>query len=106
MLHKAPDAHNAFHHFELFTDRLLKNDKSIENLLSLDQTDVLGPMATLLGSGSYMWEQLLKMQYSTLSSFLKNRPRLKWKQDWKEKQATITAQMSDEPDTEIQKKNT
>lgn len=71
LLPLATDYHKAFHHFELFIDKLLKSDESMDDVMQWHQSDALGSFAAIFGSGSHMWEQFLKIQHKTFGPFFR-----------------------------------
>jgi glutamate-ammonia-ligase adenylyltransferase len=66
LLPKSPDPHKALQQFREFVGQLFHRSNWSQELLSLEQPDVLGGLAKLLGESSFLWEDFLRMQHTNL----------------------------------------
>jgi glutamate-ammonia-ligase adenylyltransferase len=68
----APDPAKALRHFEQLLERMASQATPQEDFRWLSEAGPLKALATVLGSSDFLWEDFLRMQYTTLLPILKD----------------------------------
>lgn len=66
LLPKSPNPESALAHFNDFLQQLFKRSNWVEEITSLERSDVLGSLATVLGVSDFLWEDFLRLQHDNL----------------------------------------
>jgi glutamate-ammonia-ligase adenylyltransferase len=66
LLPKSPNPEAALLHFRDFLGQLFRQPNWVEQVASLERTDVLDALARLLGVSDFLWEDFLRLQYENL----------------------------------------
>lgn len=66
LLPRSPNPEAALLHFRDFLENLFRQPNWLEQLASLNQTDVLEALARLLGVSDFLWEDFLRLQHANL----------------------------------------
>lgn len=77
LLPAASDPNIAIQHFDQLIDALILNKNKNINLLDINNEFILASLAKLFGTGDYLWENFIRMQYENLLPLLKNINNLK-----------------------------
>ncbi len=72
LLPRSPNPEAALLNFREFVGRLFTHTNWTEELVSLEQPEVLGNLARLLGVSDFLWSDFLRMQHSTLFPVVSN----------------------------------
>ncbi len=66
LLPRSPNPEAALLHFRDFLEHLFQQPNWLEELASLERSDVLEALATLLGVSDFLWEDFLRLQHVNL----------------------------------------
>ncbi len=66
LLPRSPNPESALLHFNDFLQQLFKRPNWVEEITTLQRSDVLGGLATLLGMSDFLWEDFLRLQHDNL----------------------------------------
>ncbi|MBA3315586.1 MAG: glutamine synthetase adenylyltransferase [Planctomycetota bacterium] len=66
LLPKSPNPEAALLHFRDFLTQLFRQENWVEQVASLERSDVLDALAKLLGVSDFLWEDFLRLQYENL----------------------------------------
>lgn len=66
LLPRSPNPEAALLHFRDFLEHLFQQPNWLEELASLERSDVLAALATLLGVSDFLWEDFLRLQHVNL----------------------------------------
>jgi [glutamine synthetase] adenylyltransferase / [glutamine synthetase]-adenylyl-L-tyrosine phosphorylase len=66
LLPRSPNPEAALLHFRDFLEHLFQQPNWLQELASLERSDVLGALATLLGVSDFLWEDFLRLQHVNL----------------------------------------
>lgn len=66
LLPLSPDPESALLHFHAFIGELFRHPNWPDELASLEQPEVLGALAQLLGVSDFLWDDFLRMQHASL----------------------------------------
>lgn len=66
LLPQSPNPENALIHFRQLLEQLLEQDNWIDELTSLNRSDVLTALARLLGVSDFLWDDFLRLQHNNL----------------------------------------
>ncbi len=66
LLPRSPNPEAALLHFRDFLEHLFQQPNWLQELSSLERSDVLGALATLLGVSDFLWEDFLRLQHVNL----------------------------------------
>ena len=72
LLSRSPDPERALLHFRDFLDHLFHQPDWVEAVASLERSDVLDALATVLGVSDFLWEDFLRLQYANLFPVVTN----------------------------------
>ncbi len=67
----APDYNLAMEQFEKYLDKVFETDLDADKILGSEGEQILGTLAQSFGSGEFMWEEFLKMQFEELLPMLR-----------------------------------
>ena len=86
LLPNAPNPEAALLHFRSFVQELFRQPNWGEEWSALEQPEVLEALARLLGVSDFLWEDVLRLQYSNLLPLVRDQQRLqeeKTQSNWK-----------------------
>jgi glutamate-ammonia-ligase adenylyltransferase len=66
LLPQSPNPEAALLHFRDFLTQLFRQENWVEQVASLERSDVLDALAKLLGVSDFLWEDFLRLQYENL----------------------------------------
>jgi glutamate-ammonia-ligase adenylyltransferase len=66
LLPRSPNPESALLHFQDFLEQLFQQPDWLEELASLERSDVLDALARLLGVSNFLWEDFLRLQHENL----------------------------------------
>jgi glutamate-ammonia-ligase adenylyltransferase len=66
LLPRSPNPEAALLHFQEFLEQLFQQPDWLEELASLERSDVLDALARLLGVSNFLWEDFLRLQHENL----------------------------------------
>ena len=72
LLPLASDFDLALRHFDLFLDRVISEGTLGLQMEEFNNESVLSTLAQVFGTGDYLWEEFIRIQYSSLLPLLKN----------------------------------
>ncbi|SFI59844.1 [protein-PII] uridylyltransferase family protein [Planctomicrobium piriforme] len=72
LLSQSPNPASALIHFQQFLENLFKQPNWLEQLSPLQDSDVLGALATLLGISDFLWDDFLRLQHENLFPVVTN----------------------------------
>jgi len=72
LLPHAPNPEAALLHFRHLIAQLFRQPNWVDELASLDRPEVLDALARVLGVSDFLWDDMLRLQYTNLSPLLKD----------------------------------
>lgn len=72
LLPHSPNPEAALLHFQEFLEHLFEQPNWLEELSSLERTDVLDALARLLGVSNFLWQDFLRLQHENLFPVVKD----------------------------------
>lgn len=72
LLPLASDFDQAMHHFDLFLDQVLSEANEHIDLANINNQTTLKSLARIFGAGDYLWEEFVRMQYTSLLPMLQD----------------------------------
>lgn len=72
LLPQSPNPEAALLHFRDFLQQLFEQDNWVEDLSTLERSDVLQALARLLGVSDFLWEDFLRLQHDNLFPVVKD----------------------------------
>ena len=72
LLPQSPNPEAALIHFRDFLQQLFQQDDWVEELSTLERSDVLQALAKLLGVSDFLWEDFLRLQHNNLFPVVKD----------------------------------
>ncbi len=72
LLSRSPNPASALVHFQQFLENLFRQPNWLEQLSPLQNSEVLGALATLLGISDFLWDDFLRLQHANLFPVVTN----------------------------------
>ncbi len=98
LLPHAPDPESALLHFREFLGHLFRQPDWPQELTSLQQPKVLQALARLLGVSTFLWDDFLRMQYTTLFPLLTHQEALQKRKSKAQLHSELEAALQAVPD--------
>ena len=93
LLPRSPNPEAALLHFREFLEHLFKQPNWVEEISSLERTNVLSALARLLGVSDFLWEDFLRLQHSNLFPVVANVEELKNRIPFDELKAELSREL-------------
>lgn len=81
LLPRSPNPESALIHFQQFVENLFQQPNWLEQLSPLQDSAVLGALATLLGISDFLWDDFLRLQHENLFPVVTNVEGLQYPRD-------------------------
>ncbi len=82
LLSASPNPASALIHFQQFLENLFQQPNWLDELSSLQDSDVLKALATLLGVSDFLWDDFLRLQHANLFPVVTNVKGLEQPRNW------------------------
>ena len=104
LLPRSPNPESALIHFRELLEQLFRQDNWVEQVSSLEHTDVLDALARVLGVSDFLWEDFLRLQHDNLFPVVTNVAGLVDRKPKDQLAEELTRELADAPDLETQQK--
>jgi glutamate-ammonia-ligase adenylyltransferase len=94
LLPRSPNPEAALLHFGDFLSQLFRQENWVEQVASLERTEVLDALAKLLGVSDFLWEDFLRLQYENLFPVVTDIEALSRRKVPRELEEALTAQLA------------
>jgi glutamate-ammonia-ligase adenylyltransferase len=94
LLPRSPNPEAALLHFRDFLEHLFQQPNWLQELSSLERSDVLGALATLLGVSDFLWEDFLRLQHVNLFPVVTDTVALERRKPREELEAELQKELS------------
>lgn len=95
LLPRSPNPESALLHFREFLEGLFEQDNWVEELSSLQNTEVLSALAKLLGVSDFLWQDFLRLQHQNLFPVVRDIDSLKNRTDRQQLDQDLARRLSE-----------